>query len=335
MMKAIGFTRSLPIDHAHSLVEFEAVPPVLREHDLLVRVQAVSVNPVDAKVRRRAAADCRLDRPQIPGYDAVGIVEALGPRAAGFDKGERAWYPGEIGRDGSNAEYQAVDSRIVAHAPRSLSETEAAALPLTALPGWEALFDRLRVDRTEDKTLLIIGGAGGVGSITTQIARQLTGLTVIPTASRPETAAWVRTMGADQVADHRDLVASVKALGFESVDYIFNTADTKGHWEAMAELVAPQGMICAIVELDGMVDLCRRKEKSAGFVWELMFTHSLYGTRDMARQQQILAQLARLVDAGRIRSTLTETLEGLCADTFKEAHRRIEGGRTIGKIAVR
>ncbi|UTW13105.1 zinc-binding alcohol dehydrogenase family protein [Marinobacterium rhizophilum] len=333
-MKAIGFKTSHPIDHADSLIQFDTAVPELREHDLLVRVSAVSVNPVDTKVRVRSAQNTTLETPIVPGFDAVGIVEATGPGAEGFKPGDRVWYAGDVTRAGSNAEYQAVDARIAALAPQSLSDAEAAAMPLTALTGWEALFDRLRINPAEKKTLLIIGGAGGVGSITTQIASQLTNLTVIATASRPQTDAWVRKMGADHVANHRDLVASVKALGFEHVDYIFNTADTKGHWDAMVELIAPQGLISSIVESDEPVDLTALQGKSAGFIWELMFTRSMFGTQDIARQQDILSQLATLVDEGRIGTTLGDTLVGFSVETLKEAHRRSESGKTIGKIAI-
>lgn len=333
-MKAIGFTKSLPIESEDSLFQFEKDQPSAKEFDLVVKVTAVSVNPADAKIRIRTAKESDHAEPKIPGYDAVGVVVELGPKAKGFKIGDRVWYAGDVTRDGSNAEYQAVDSRIVAHAPLSRSDAEAAVMPLTGLTGWEALFDRLRVDPTENKTLLIIGGAGGVGSVTIQLAKQLTQLTVIATASRPETSEWVKELGADHVADHRDLVTSVKGLGFDTVDYIFNVADTKGHWDAMAELIAPQGTISSIVEFDGGVDLSKLQGKSAGFVWELMFTRSLFGTDDISRQHDILFQLANLMDAGRIKSTLSETISGFSVSSIKEAHRRIESGKTIGKIAV-
>lgn len=334
-MKAIGFTTSLPIDQADSLIVFEKDQPVPGEHDLLVKVAAVSVNPADAKIRVRAAAGKTLDKPRILGYDAVGTVQALGAAVQGFAVGDRVYYAGDVTRDGSNAEYQTVDARIAAKAPAKLSDAEAAVLPLTALTAYEAIFDRLRVDpEAEGQTLLIIGGAGGVGSIATQIAKRFSKLTVISTASRPETTAWAKKMGADHVANHRDLVASVKALGFETVDYIFNTADTIGHWNAMAELIAPQGTIASIVEFDGGVDLSKLQGKSAGFVWELMFTRSLFKTRDIARQGEILRRVAELADAGQLQSTLADTIQGFSAESIKEAHRRIEGGDTIGKIAV-
>ncbi|HAS6207347.1 TPA: zinc-binding alcohol dehydrogenase family protein [Vibrio parahaemolyticus] len=334
-MKAIGFTESLPVSDPQSLCLFDAEYPKAASHDVIVKINAVSMNPADAKIRIRAAKSTTLDTPKIAGYDAVGTIVDLGDEVKNFALGDRVYYAGDVTRQGSNAEYQAVDSRIIALAPNSLTDAEAAALPLTALTGWEALFDRLRINHTtKGKSLLIIGGAGGVGSITTQIAKQLTDLTVITTASRPETIEWSRQMGADYVANHHDLVSSVKALGFETVDYIFNTADTVGHWDSMAELIAPQGMISSIVEFDGGVDLSKLQGKSAGFVWELMFTRSLFNTADIEKQGEILQQIANLVDAGRIRTTLNETLSGFSAETFKIAHEKIESGTSIGKMSI-
>ncbi|WP_213865296.1 zinc-binding dehydrogenase, partial [Vibrio crassostreae] len=200
---------------------------------------------------------------------------------------------------------------------------------------WEALFDRLRVRPEEKKSILIIGGAGGVGSIAIQLAKQLTNLKVIATASRPETEQWVRDMGADNVVNHRNLVESVREQGIQHVDYIFNVADTKGHWESMVELIAPQGMISSIVEFDGGIDLSALQGKSAGFVWELMFTRSLFNTDDIQKQQDILFQAAKLIDAGRIKSTLTTTLNGFSVETLKDAHQRIESSASIGKTAIK
>ena len=334
-MKAVGFTRSLAITEQDSLFEFEANLPELKETDLLVKVSATSINPVDTKVRIRSAQDETLAQPKIPGYDAVGVVVAKGQGVEGFEIGDRVYYAGDITRMGANAEYQAVDYRITSQAPKSLSDESAAVMPLTTLTAWEALFDRLRVRPEEKKSLLIIGGAGGVGSITIQLAKQLTNLNVIATASRPETEQWVRDMGADHVVNHRNLVESMRDQGIQHVDYIFNVADTKGHWEAMAELIAPQGMICSIVEFDGGVDLSVLQGKSAGFIWELMFTRSLFNTKDIQKQQDILFQAANLIDAGRIKSTLTTTLNGLSVDTLKEAHQRIESSTSIGKTAIK
>ncbi len=333
-MKAVGFTQSLAIEQENSLVEVTLDLPKPGEHDLLVQVTANSINPADAKIRIRSAADKTLEQPKVIGYDAVGIVVDKGEKVSGFNIGDRVFYAGDVTRPGSNAEYQAVDHRITAHAPKSLTDAEAAVMPLVSLTAWEALFDRLRVTPTEKKTLLVIGGAGGVGSSTIQIAKQLTNLTVIATASRPETEKWVTEMGADYVVNHHDLVNSVRAQGIEHVDYIFNVADTKGHWDAMVELIAPQGFISSIVEFDGGVDLSKLQGKSAGFIWELMFTRSLFQTDDMIKQQEILFQIANLLDAGRLKSLLTETLTGFSAEVFKTAHQRIESSRSIGKTAI-
>ncbi|PTO63397.1 zinc-binding alcohol dehydrogenase family protein [Vibrio splendidus] len=334
-MKAIGFTQSLAITEQDSLFEFETSLPELKNNDLLVKVSATSINPADAKIRIRNAKDKTLEQPKVLGYDAVGEVVGKGADVEGFEVGDRVYYAGDVTRMGANAEYQAVDYRITAKAPKSLSDEAAAVMPLATLTAWEALFDRLRVRPEEKKSILIIGGAGGVGSITIQLAKQLTNLNVIATASRPETEQWVRDMGADYVVNHRNLVESVREQGIQHVDYIFNVADTKGHWDAMVELIAPQGMISSIVEFDGGIDLSALQGKSAGFVWELMFTRSLFNTEDIQKQQDILFQAANLIDAGRIKTTLTKTLNGFGVDTIKDAHQRIESSASIGKTAIK
>ncbi|MFA0690140.1 zinc-binding alcohol dehydrogenase family protein [Vibrio splendidus] len=334
-MKAIGFTQSLAITEQDSIFEFETSLPALKNNDLLVKVSATSINPADAKIRIRNAKDKTLEQPKVLGYDAVGEVVGKGADVEGFEVGDRVYYAGDVTRMGANAEFQAVDYRITAKAPKSLSDEAAAVMPLATLTAWEALFDRLRVRPEEKKSILIIGGAGGVGSITIQLAKQLTNLNVIATASRPETEQWVRDMGADYVVNHRNLVESVREQGIQHVDYIFNVADTKGHWDAMVELIAPQGMISSIVEFDGGIDLSALQGKSAGFVWELMFTRSLFNTEDIQKQQDILFQAANLIDAGRIKTTLTSTLNGFSVDTFKDAHQRIESSASIGKTAIK
>ncbi|KPM00481.1 zinc-binding alcohol dehydrogenase family protein [Vibrio splendidus] len=335
IMKAIGFTQSLAITEQDSLFEFETSLPELKNNDLLVKVSATSINPADAKIRIRNAKDKTLEQPKVLGYDAVGEVVGKGADVEGFEVGDRVYYAGDVTRMGANAEFQAVDYRITAKAPKSLSDEAAAVMPLATLTAWEALFDRLRVRPEEKKSILIIGGAGGVGSITIQLAKQLTNLNVIATASRPETEQWVRDMGADYVVNHRNLVESVREQGIQHVDYIFNVADTKGHWDAMVELIAPQGMISSIVEFDGGIDLSALQGKSAGFVWELMFTRSLFNTEDIQKQQDILFQAANLIDAGRIKTTLTTTLNGFSVDTIKDAHQRIESSALIGKTAIK
>ncbi len=334
-MKAVGFLKSQPIEAPDSLLDVDLPEPELRSHDLLVEVEAISVNPADAKRRIRTAAEQDHPEPFILGYDAVGIVRDLGPEVTGFAKGDRVWYAGDANRPGSYAERQAVDHRIVSLAPTSVSPEAAASLPLVSLTAWEMLFDRLQVPTNETPaSLLVIGGAGGVGSITLQLARQLTGLHLIATASRPETADWCRGMGAHQVVNHHNLTAEVQAAGHETVSYITQYADTAQHWDAMSELIAPQGRIGTIVETNEKLDISALQGKSAALMWELMFTRSLFGTADMARQGQILARVASLVDDGIIRTTQQKTLRGLSAATLKEAHAIIETGRMIGKLVV-
>ena len=335
-MKAIGLTTSLPVDDPRSLVEFETETPTPGPRDLLVRVRAVSVNPVDWKQRQRVAQGTTLPEPRILGYDSSGIVEAVGSEASLFKPGDPVFYAGSIQRQGTNTELHLVDERIVGRKPSSLSDAEAAALPLTSLTAWEAIFDRLRIPEGggAGKSLLIIGGAGGVGSIAIQIAKQLTGLEVIATASREETARWCRDLGADQIADHRDLVASVRGLGRRFVDYILCTNDFEGHWRSIGELIAPQGAICSILGARQLGDVGPLMGKSATLSWELMFTRSTFETEDMAEQHRILERVAELVDAGRIRTTLTRTLQGFTADNHRQAHQLVEAGQMIGKLAI-
>ena len=335
-MKAIGLTASLPIDDPQSLFEFETETPVPGPRDLLVRVRAVSVNPVDSKQRQRVAQGSPLPEPRILGYDASGVVEAVGAEVRLFRPGDAVFYAGSMQRQGSNAELQAVDERIVGRKPAALSDAEAAALPLTSLTAWEAIFDRLRIAEGggAGKALLIIGGAGGVGSIAIQIAKQLTGLEVIATASREESARWCRELGADRIADHRDLVASVRGLGRQFVDYILCTNDFEGHWRSLGELIAPQGAICSILGARQLGDVGPLMAKSATLAWELMFTRSSFGTEDMDAQHRILDRVADLVDAGRIRSTRTRTLEGFTAANHRQAHQLLETGQMIGKLVI-
>ncbi|SLN71980.1 Zinc-type alcohol dehydrogenase-like protein [Falsiruegeria litorea R37] len=334
-MKAVGFLNSLPIEADDSLLDVDLSTPELRPKDLLVAVEAVSINPADAKRRIRTAVDQPHPEPFVLGYDAVGLVEAVGPDVTGFKQGDRVWYAGDVNRPGSYAELQAVDHRLVSHAPQSVDAAAAASMPLVSLTAWEMLFDRLQVrSEASGETLLIIGGAGGVGSVTAQLARKLTGLEVIATASRSETEAWCRDMGAHHVVNHRDLIAQTRATGTEFVDYIVQYADTAQHWDAMCELIAPQGRIGTIVETDQKLDISALQGKSAALMWELMFTRSLFSTADMACQGQILARMARLIDDGVIRTTQTRVLGGLSAQTLKTAHEIIETGAMVGKLVV-
>ena len=334
-MKAVGYRRSLPIGEPDSLLDVELEKPVPEARDLLVRIEAVSVNPVDTKVRMRAAPE--PGKIKVLGYDGAGTVEAVGKGVSLFKPGEKVWYAGSILRQGTNAEYHLVDERIAGAMPRRLSFAEAAALPLTSITAWEMLFDRFAIRPGKPASagaLLIIGGAGGVGSIAVQLARRLTGLTVIATASRPETRAWCLELGAHYVADHsRPLPAELKALGFASVDYIFGVTATERHLAEIAEMVAPQGKF-GLIDDPKTLDALPFKRKSASIHWEAMFARSMFETPDMIAQHRLLGEVARLVDDGLIRSTATATLGRIDAATLKEAHALIESGRARGKLVL-
>lgn len=336
-MKAIGFKTSLPIENPESFIEFEAIKPIPGPKDLLVKIDAISVNPVDFKIRQSAAKDTILETPKIIGWDAVGIVQAVGQEVTLFEVGDPVYYAGDITKQGSNAEYQIIDERIVGRKPKTLSVEEAAVIPLTALTAWEILFDRIRISPEKDKgkSILIIGGAGGVGSIAIQLAKKIAGLTVIATASRSETIEWCKQQGADFVVDHKDLIASVKAAGFENVDFILDFVDTNAYWDTMVELIKPQGHIASITGSNEPVLLNKLKSKSVSFSWELMYTRSMYETEDMVEQHNILNIVADLLDDGILKTTLNTTLNGLTAENLKKAHELLESGRTIGKIAVK
>ncbi|MFH6936927.1 zinc-binding alcohol dehydrogenase family protein [Flavobacterium sp. FlaQc-30] len=336
-MKAIGFKTSLAIAEKDSFIEFETSKPVPAAHDLLVKIDAISVNPVDFKVRQSSAKDTVLENPKIIGWDAVGIVEAVGENVTLFKKGDEVYYAGDITKQGSNAEYQIIDERITGRKPKSLSIEEAAVIPLTGLTAWEILFDRIRINPEKDKgkSILIIGGAGGVGSIAIQLAKKIARLTVIATASRPETIDWCKKQGADFVVDHKNLTASVREAGFENVDFILDFVDTNLYWDLMVELIKPQGHIASITGSSDPVALNKLKNKSVSFSWELMYTRSMFQTEDMIEQHNILNKIADLLDEGVLKTTLNETLIGLTADNLKKAHQLLESGKTIGKIAIK
>ncbi len=334
-MKAIGFQQHLPIKEANSLIDLEIERPVAQGQDVLVEVKAVSINPVDTKVRAHGSDE---SEPKIIGYDAAGIVVEVGDQASLFSVGDEVYYAGAINRPGSNSDFQLVDERIVAKKPGRLTFSEAAALPLTALTAYEALTDRLHLTfdakSNLEKTMLIIGAAGGVGSIATQLANKA-GLTIIGTASRPETIDWAKAHGAHHTINHHeDFRQQLEQLGYHHVDYIFCLNATDQHFEAMVDVIAPQGMICSIVETDQKLDLSALQQKSATFVWEFMFTRSLFETPDMIRQHEILTQVATWLDEETLETTVTQTLIGLNAANLKEAHRLVESGKTIGKIVV-
>lgn len=335
-MKAVGLLKYLPIEHPESLLDLELPQPRAAGRDLLVAVKAAAVNPVDFKVR--APKEKVEASPRVLGWDAAGVVEAVGPEVTLFKPGDEVFYAGDITRQGSNSEYQLVDERIVGRKPRTLGFAGAAALPLTAITAWEALFERLRISpggADRGKSLLIVGGAGGVGSVAIQIAKRVAGLKVIATASRTETVAWCRELGADEVVDHRgNLAGNLKAQGIASVDYILCANDTDQHFPALAELIAPQGTIVTIVENARPLPVELLKAKSAAFAWEFMFTRSMFQTADMIEQHRLLNRVAELVDAGTLRSTLNGVLGRIDAATLKQAHAQLESGKAIGKIVL-
>ena len=338
-MKAVGFTHYLPINNPDSLLDIEVPTPTPSGRDLLVRVHAVSVNPVDVKTR--APRPAIEPTPRILGWDAAGVVEAVGADVTLFKPGDEVFYAGSIDRAGCDSEVHLVDERIVGPKPRTLSFEEAAALPLTTITAWEALFDRLGIAKepsaNQGRTVLIIGGAGGVGSIAIQIAKQVAGLHVIATASRPNSVEWCRQQGADVVINHRQpLKEELAAAGFATVDYILCTNSVEQYVTSMAEIIAPQGKICTIVGTKGNepIPMNLFMRKSVGFFYELMFTRPVFQTPDMQAQHDLLVEASRLVDAGTLHTTLTERFGPLNAANLRRAHARIESGTMIGKLAL-
>ena len=334
-MRAVGYQIPAPITDETSLVDIELPKPEPKTRQLLVEVKAISVNPVDFKVRRSAKPEAGSWR--VLGWDAAGRVVATGPDVGLFKPGDDVFYSGAFAPQGTNAEFQLVDERLVGHKPNSLGYAQAAALPLTAVTAFEALFDRLDVKRPVAgvaNAILIIGGAGGVGSIAVQLARQLADLAVIATASRPETRDWVLGLGAHHVVDHsRPLAAQVAALGIGAPAFVFSTTNTDKHLAEIAELIAPQGRF-GLIDDPQVLDINSFKRKSVSVHWELMFTRSLFETQDMAAQGEHLNELARLVDAGTIRTTLGEIVGPINAANLKRAHALLETGKAKGKIVL-
>jgi NADPH:quinone reductase len=335
-MKAVGLYRNLPIDDPESLVDIEVAKPAPAARELLVEVKAISVNPVDYKIRARP--DPSSAQPRILGWDASGIVREVGSGVQLFEPGDEVYYAGSINKPGANSEYHVVDERIVGHKPRKLGFAAAAALPLTTLTAWEGLFDRLGISgigADRGKSVLLIGGAGGVGSIAIQLAKQLAGLQVIASASRPESAKWVKELGADVVIDHTgDLAAQMKAAGVPEADYIFCLTDATPYFPRFAPVVRPQGKLCLIVSMTEPVQLTSLMHKSVSIHWEFMFTRSLFQTPDMQRQHEILEAAAALIDNGTLRTTLAESLGPINAANLRRAHQMLERGRTIGKLVL-
>lgn len=335
-MRAVGYKTPLAIEEPNSLVDIEIPRPSPDGRDLLVEIKAISVNPVDTKVRWNVRPEG--DNWKVLGWDAAGIVVEAGPEATLFKPGDEVFYAGALTRPGSNAQFHLVDERIVGAKPKSLNWTEAAALPLTAITAWETLFDRLDVQGRAvpgaAPAILVIGGAGGVGSIAIQLARKLTGLTVIATASRPETKAWATDLGAHHVIDHsRPLATQVADLGLGAPAFVFSTTNTEQHLPDIVELIAPQGRL-ALIDDPQVFDINPLKRKSISTHWELMFTRSMFGTPDMTEQGRLLGEVSRLVDDGTIRTTLAENFGPINAENLKRAHALIESGRARGKITL-
>ena len=335
-MKAVGLYQYLPIANSDSLQDLDLPQPTANGHDLLVQVKAISVNPVDTKIR--APKDKTESVPKVLGWDAAGVVVAVGEKVTAFHPGDEVWYAGDITRPGSNSEFQLVDERIVGRKPQKLDFATAAAMPLTAITAWESLFERLGIRRNSEdtgKSILIIGGAGGVGSIAIQLSKRLAKLNVIATASRSETEAWCKQLGADLVVNHHsNLVQEVARAGHRYVDYVLCLNNTDHHWPAITEVIKPQGMICTIVGNQGALDMNELKNKSAGLVWEFMFTRAKYQTDDMVKQRELLNEVSQLIDGNVLQTTCKDVVRPINAANLRTVHSRIEQGNTIGKIVL-
>ena len=314
------------------LIEKETPKP--EGKDILVKIKAISVNPIDTKVKASLVGN---ESSKILGWDASGIVEAIGEKVQNFNIGDEVFYAGDIGREGSYATHQLVDERIVGNKPENLSFEESAAMPLTSIAAWEALFDRMQIDPEKDKgkRLLIIGGAGGVGSIAIQLAKKVAGLKVIATASRKESKNWCRSLGADGVLDHRkDLKEEMNLLNIDNFNYILCLNNTDYYFDTMADIIAPQGMICSLVSTEKEHDLDVLKKKSVTFSWEFMFTRSMFNTEDIVEQRKILNKVSELLESDEIKTTMALNLGLLSTDNIFETHQLIEQGRSIGKVVL-
>ena len=338
-MKAIGYKASLPISDANALMDVEVAQPTARGHDLLVKIDAIAVNPVDCKIRQNVApAEGEL---KVIGWDAVGEVVATGEATSRFKPGDKVFYAGDLTRSGTNAEFQLVDERIVGHKPKSLTNAEAAALPLTAITAYELLFERLGIkiqapgtNTASDEVILVVGAAGGVGSILIQLAKAISGATIIGTASREASKAWVKELGADYVIDHtQDLETQINALEIGSVTHVASLNSTDSYFEAYTELLKPFGKI-ALIDDPATLDISKMKRKSLSLHWEFMYTHSMFQTKDMNKQNLLLNKVADLVDQGFIKTTVNKQLSPINAANLRAAHAAIESGKSIGKIVL-
>lgn len=334
-MKAVAYFQNLPIDHPDALQDIDLPDPTPGPRDLLVEVRAISVNPVDTKIRRNAAPE--NGQPRVLGWDVSGVVKAVGQDVSLFQPGDEVFYAGALTRPGGNAELHLVDERIVGKRPQSLDFAKSAALPLTAITAWELLFDRLGIaegQADQGQSLLVVGAAGGVGSILVQLARRLTGLTVIGTASRPETQAWVRELGAHHVIDHsQPLAAELKRIGLDSVTHVASLTQTDQHLEQLVEALAPQGKLALIDDPAGL-DVLKLKRKSISLHWEFMYTRSMFETADMIEQHKLLNRVSELIDQGVLKTTFGEHYGRIEAVNLKRAHALLESGKAKGKIVL-
>lgn len=333
-MQAVVAYKALPCEDPRALVDLELPDPTLGENDLLVHVEAVSINPADYRMRLRKSDDGKAT---VLGWDVAGTVEQVGPRArAAFAPGDRVFYAGDLNRQGANCERHAVDARIVGHRPMTLSAAQAAALPLTALTAWEALFERIGIAHLDTgHAVLILGGAGGVGSMAIQLAKTVPDLRVVATASTPESKAWCRRMGADDVLDHsQELRAQIAKIGLTEVEYVLILGHPDEHFAAVCDVLAPHGTVCCVVPFDHPPDLNGLLRKSARFAWEFMFTRPMFQTSDLVKQRGILDEVARMVDSGLLVSTMSENMGSIDAANLRRAHARLEQGHTVGKLVL-
>ena len=331
-MKAVGYRKSLPIEDKDALIDFETAKPEPKGRDIRVAVKAISANPVDYKVRKRAAPP--EGETKILGFDAAGVVDAVGPEVTLFKPGDEVFYAGSILRQGTNSEFHLVDERIVGHKPKTLSFAQAAALPLTSITAWELLFDRLGAVPGKSRTLLIIGGAGGVGSILIQLARRLTGLTVVATATRPESQKWCLDLGAHAVIDHgKPMKEQIERLKLPPVALVASLTFTDQHYKAIADFMAPQGRF-GLIDDPPEFSMAVFKGKAISVHWESMFTRSSFQTPDMIAQHRLLDDVADLIDKGVLRTTLGDNFGGINAANLKRAHALLESGKSRGKIVL-
>ena len=338
-MKAIGYTQSLPVNDSACLIDIELPTPTASGHDLLIQIKSIAVNPVDCKIRNNVTPE--VNHYKVLGWDAVGEVVSTGELVSSFKSGDMVFYAGDLNRQGCNAEYQLVDERIVGKKPKSLTDSEAAALPLTAITAWELLFERLAIKQQapdskscSDDVILIVGAAGGVGSILVQLAKALTGATVIGTASRKNSAQWVKNLGADHVIDHsKPMLAQINQLEINPVTHVASLTHTDSYLDSYVELLAPMGKI-ALIDDPKSVDISKLKQKSLSLHWEFMFTRSMFKTKDINEQQNILNKVSELIEQGVIRSTMGKNLGSINAENLRKAHEEIESNKSIGKIIL-